>query len=1779
LKWKKVLVMVLSVLLALPVVLPTLQQAQAAAIVEYVPIAIENPGFEEVNPDGSFPGWNVNIIGTDDGKLAEVVSATESTYVKSGMRSVKLEDRSLGKGIEFKSNKIAIEGGYFYRLSTQVYAVEKSVRIYVKYYDGAGKVVAENNVLANLPKQWENKQLEVFAPTTASYAELWYYKSNAASGIDTMVYMDDVVFEQKFETVEDELVVPYGDESIDLGEMVKIGLSQSAIFGTGPDGKLEQYITTTGSPSAFAVVDAVTGEQRFSERVAGASDPVWGMAAGSDGNIYFGSSGKLYRYLVAERRIENLGTNPTGNTTIYGLKASNDGKIYGSTFHTINFGKVFEYDIASGEFKDLGVAKEGQAYARGLGVTDKYVYVGVGEMAHLMRIDRATGEITEINIPPISGQKKTLSQVDIYNGHLFVYAGDKAYILKENENYDYVNEIPFQNRISPPSEAEPGVIYYKLGEQLFSYNFITNEKPQVVEAIKQRLPDTEFKVLQWLTPTEGDFAGRQVLYGMAAYGETFVYDPISGEYAAHQVTLPAIGTPINTLEYKDGLLYMGGFQRGMSIYDTDSGKIAYDYPSFHQSESIGFFNGAAYFGTYTGAKIYRMDLSNPLEYNQFGWGNPGLALTIEDQNRPYVMTGGDGKIFIGTFPSGSRFDGALTIVEEVKDGQGNVIDVVSQTFKDPADQRTIIGLAYHDGQLFGSTTAFSGSGSATPAPVRDNAIVFRFNMTTGEIENAFTPRIEGIDGKVQIIGELSVGPDGLIWGVLDSFVDATTGYKAAVFAMDPDTMEIVKSKLITTSPNTTSKYRPYHLRWDEDDILYSTIGRKLYAIDPETLHTKQLLIGKTINLMTMVDNGDIYYVQDAKLFKLPREQKPVESIISYLDVTNGSFEAVNEDGSIPGWSERDGKERYTSVTSSTDRSYTGERSLHLIDAGASGVSAAYQSDLIEVIPGREYTAKVHVYLDDPPINPDTGKPFGSSRSSVYVQYYDENKNEIPISDSLKKDLNTQPGGGYSRNEWIPVEITSTAFENAKYMRVIAICSASWVANAFYDEVTVSTMVEPSLLPMVELLSLEQDIEAGTDVQLSVKATAGAQIQVMEGNQIVAAGLGAGAVPVTITIPKPALGSHQYSIRAAIPGIGFGPSIQVPTITVHELTEITANANNLSLVMGGEPFTLNIQAHYGPIVKDVTTVAVVSDSAGIVQVQGNVISPIKVGETTLTIIYGSQTIELPVKVNEAPLETTEPISVWIELPQTELTVQQSVQASVYGKYTDNDRVLLTQDVILSADPARYVSINEMSITGVEAGVTVITATYGGLSGSVEVTVVEEPTDPVMEAIQEAIAAINKLPDAITLADKAAVGAARTKVKEAISLGASTNDIVNLDVLIAAEARLAVLEQDNNYQPANPVNPVNETKQTVSSSELSSQQGAVTITMKKGVNELLLPANTADLIGGESLVIAQDGLNIELPTSLLKDMKTALGSAMNADSVISLTMEKLSTEQADTLASRVKTNNQAMIQLAGTIIRLELNVQQPSGEKQAYSEFKHPVKIQIAIGEQEDGQLLGIYFISEDGKLEFAGGKRNGKWLEAEVSHFSHYGVFEYNKSYADVNSDHWAHTAIRTLSAKHVLNGVTDTEFRPTDTLTRAQFVTMLVRAFGLQSNNTITTGFSDVSTEAWYAEAVAAAVSARVVNGVSSDRFDPEAFITREQMALMLVRAYEKVNGAANVSGNPLVFADASEVSEWAEEAVRTAVELGWMQGNSPTQLDPANVATRAQSAMMLYNVMKSDYR
>ena len=172
-------------------------------------------------------------------------------------------------------------------------------------------------------------------------------------------------------------------------------------------------------------------------------------------------------------------------------------------------------------------------------------------------------------------------------------------------------------------------------------------------------------------------------------------------------------------------------------------------------------------------------------------------------------------------------------------------------------------------------------------------------------------------------------------------------------------------------------------------------------------------------------------------------------------------------------------------------------------------------------------------------------------------------------------------------------------------------------------------------------------------------------------------------------------------------------------------------------------------------------------------------------------------------------------------------------------------------------------------------------------------------------------------------------------------------------------------------------------------------------------------------------------------------------------------------------------------------------------------------------------------------------------------------------FSDVGKNAWYHDAVQWAADQGLMNGVSDDTFAPSDTCTRGMVVTMLWRMAGEPASNA-GASFTDVSSGAWFADAVNWAAETGTVNGISATEFAPDAPVTREQLAAILYRyAQAQGKGFTGMWAFPLEYPDASEVSGYADEAMHWMTMHGIITGMADGTLAPRDNATRAQIAAM----------
>ncbi|PIJ98206.1 hypothetical protein CTN02_10695 [Lysinibacillus sphaericus] len=160
-------------------------------------------------------------------------------------------------------------------------------------------------------------------------------------------------------------------------------------------------------------------------------------------------------------------------------------------------------------------------------------------------------------------------------------------------------------------------------------------------------------------------------------------------------------------------------------------------------------------------------------------------------------------------------------------------------------------------------------------------------------------------------------------------------------------------------------------------------------------------------------------------------------------------------------------------------------------------------------------------------------------------------------------------------------------------------------------------------------------------------------------------------------------------------------------------------------------------------------------------------------------------------------------------------------------------------------------------------------------------------------------------------------------------------------------------------------------------------------------------------------------------------------------------------------------------------------------------------------------------------------------------------------------------AIEELASRHIVKGTAPDYYSPYESLTRAQFSTMLVRSLGIDSSNVVNGVFKDVKATDWFANDVQALYETGIIRGVTATKFNPNSPLTREQAALMLDRAldYLKVEKSDSTK---LDFKDVNKISEEAKPAVATMQTLGIFSGKERNKFDPHANLTRAEMAKVL---------
>lgn len=617
----------------------------------------------------------------------------------------------------------------------------------------------------------------------------------------------------------------------------------------------------------FYVIDLMSGEIVQEYTMSGYTMS-WFQQTGPDNCVYLHvePSNNFYKYDPIAETFEAFIPEPMDpdkpesafvDYALGGGNLSDDGMLWIGDY-TTQGGSAYMYDYRTNKMKKYGPLDPKAHYVQGVAADDKYIYAGTGtgaENARVIRIDRETGEQTDFLWNSGGGN---IYSCELINGKLLAGINNQL-IVVNLETLEIEDRLTHGNRGQQHEQSpyNPNIFYHQRGNGIYEYNVETKEHKKVSKV-------TDMITLHWAELPNGDWV---LSLRTEEMGKVGYYNPKTGETVVYELSRIANAGPnIQSVEISpEGLLFCGGYQTSMGVYNINSEEFIFSIPAWHQNEGVGFLNGKAYMGCYSDAVMHRYDPDKPLNYVPYNYNdiyqgpdaNPSMVYDIDDgQDRPYVVQGVGDKIYIGTVSAFGELGGTFTILEE-EDG---INPPKAEVYRNLIPEQTIHGIAIKGNHAYLSSSIRNGLGSESP---HTEAEMLIFDLETKEVVERFKPDIPGIGTSSQAIGSISFGPDGLLWGISNK--------DGIIFALNPETFEVEKSVATVPGANVINSFRPCYIRWGDDGLLYSIAGWKVSVLNPETMEYKWL-DNHDVSLMTLDPYGNVWYARGGNLFYIAINQ-------------------------------------------------------------------------------------------------------------------------------------------------------------------------------------------------------------------------------------------------------------------------------------------------------------------------------------------------------------------------------------------------------------------------------------------------------------------------------------------------------------------------------------------------------------------------------------------------------------------------------------------------------------------------------------------------------------------------------------------------------------------------------------------------------------------------------------------------------------------------------------------------------------------------------------------
>jgi len=323
-------------------------------------------------------------------------------------------------------------------------------------------------------------------------------------------------------------------------------------------------------------------------------------------------------------------------------------------------------------------------------------------------------------------------------------------------------------------------------------------------------------------------------------------------------------------------------------------------------------------------------------------------------------------------------------------------------------------------------------------------------------------------------------------------------------------------------------------------------------------------------------------------------------------------------------------------------------------------------------------------------------------------------------------------------------------------------------------------------------------------------------------------------------------------------------------------------------------------------------------------------------------------------------------------------------------------------------------------------------------------------------------------------------------------------------------------------------------------------------------------------GYSITFKVNGTGFQFPLHWLNGIRPVL----DTDSVVTIGIRQAAPSIVGNLSAVLA---QRGAKLIGSPVAFSVEINGQPTESIPNGQVNRYWKKTIALPASSDPVKSTVVWVDGQGGIHFTPSVFHN--APSEVTIFSQqnslFAVISSQHTFEDI-AGHWAKDEIELMANKWIVQGRSDGSFYPDARMTRAELAALLVRSLGLTESGAKGSPFADVSPDAWYAGAVRTALERGFFTGGHDGMFRPDAWITREELAVVVARALSF--DARVAQSNPAAleaFSDASTISAWAAEPVAKLAESGLLQGTAAASFSPREHATRAETAVMLKRMLQ----